>query len=133
MTSAVEQLLALDASKIKKPTNTVKLKLRKFDGLELEFKIEAVDPEIMSELKENMIRYESKTEAMRIEGSYDATVMTIIEGCPSVFRNKEVQDHFKAATPKELVKVLLTSGEMDDLEAEIKAISGYAKEKDIKN
>lgn len=133
MTSAVEQLLALDASRIKKPTNTVKLKLRKFDGLELEFKIEAVDPEIMSELKENMIRYESKTEAMRIEGSYDATVMTIIEGCPSVFRNKEVQDHFKAATPKELVKVLLTSGEMDDLEAEIKAISGYAKEKDIKN
>lgn len=133
MTNAVEQLLALDASRIKKPTKTVKLKLGKFDGLELEFKIEAVDPEIMSELKESMIRFESKTEAMRVEGSYNVTVMTIIEGCPSVFRNKEVQDHFKAATPKELVKILLTSGEMDKLKDEIDAISGYAKEKDIKN
>ena len=133
MTSAVEQLLALDASRIKKPTKTVKLKLGKFDGLELDFKIEAVDPEIMSELKESMIRYESGTDALRVEGSYNATVMTIIEGCPSVFRNKEIQDHFKAATPKELVKILLTSGEMDKLKDEIDAISGYAKEKDIKN
>lgn len=133
MTSAVERLLALDASKIVKPTKVVKLKLGKFDGLELDFKIEAVDPEIMSELKESMIRFESSTDALRVEGSYNATVMTIVEGCPSVFRNKEIQDHFKAATPKELVKILLTSGEMDKLKDEIDAISGYAKEKDIKN
>lgn len=133
MTSAVERLLALDASKIVKPTKVVSLKLGKFDGLDLEFKIEAVDPEIMSELKESMIRFESSTDALRVEGSYNATVMTIVEGCPSVFRNKEIQDHFKAATPKELVKILLTSGEMDKLKDEIDAISGYAKEKDIKN
>lgn len=133
MISAVERLLALDASKIVKPTKVVSLKLGKFDGLELEFKIEAVDPEIMSELKESMIRFESGTDALRVEGSYNATVMTIIEGCPTVFKNKEIQDHFKAATPKELVKILLTSGEMDKLKDEIDAISGYAKEKDIKN
>lgn len=133
MTSAVERLLALDASKIVKPTKVVKLKLGKFDGLELEFKIEAVDPEIVSELKESMIRYESGAGAVRVKGSYNAAVMTIIEGCPSVFKNKEIQDHFKAATPKELVKILLTSGEMDELKAEIDDISGYAEEKDIKN
>ena len=56
--------------------------------------------------------------------------MTIIEGCPSIFKNKELMKHFGAVTPKELVKKLLLSGEMDDLKAEIDKLGGYDREED---
>ena len=67
---------------------------------------------------------------------YNTKVMTIIEGCPSIFKNESLIKHFGGVVPTDLVKKLLLSGEMDDLKAEIDKLGGYDKEdsdEDIKN
>lgn len=131
--NAVQRLLAVDAGKIKTPTKDVEMKLQKLGG-KFVFPCKAVDPEYVAELQENAIEFR-KSELNKIK-VYDTKVMTIIEGCPDVFKNNDVLKHFNAETPKDLVKKLLLSGEMDDLKGEIDKLGGYDKEdkeEDIKN
>lgn len=125
--NTVERLLKLDSGKIKTPEKDVKMKLKKI-GEEFTFPCKAVDPEYVAELQENSIEFR-KSELSKIK-MYDTKVMTIIEGCPSIFKNSELIKHFNVVTPKDLVKKLLLSGEMDDLKAEIDKLGGYDKEKD---
>lgn len=122
----VDKLLKMDAGKIKTPEKEIKLNLKKLGGEEFVFPCKAVDPEYVTELQENSIEYK-KNGISKIK-IYDTKVMTIVEGCPEVFKNKEVLKHFGAATPKDLVKKLLVSGEIDELKAEIDALGGYDDE-----
>lgn len=121
--NTVERLLAIDAGKIKVPTKDIKMKLRKFGDEEFIFPCKAVDPEYVAELQENSIEF-ADGDIARIR-MYDAKVLTIIEGCPEVFKNQDLIKHFGCATPKDLVKKLLVSGEMDYLKAEIDKLGGY--------
>jgi hypothetical protein len=52
-----------------------------------------------------------------------------------VFKNNDVMQHFGAPTPKELVKKLLLSGEIDELYSEISNLNGYDRKKkdEVKN
>lgn len=129
----VEKLLKIDAGKIKTPTKEVKMMLKKI-GEEFSFPCRAVDPEKVAELQENSITFKKGDMAgIKI---YNTKVMTIIEGCPDVFKNQEVINHFGAITPKELVKKIMLSGEMDNLKAEIDKLGGYDEEnsdEEIKN
>ena len=125
--NTVEKLLKIDAGKIKAPEKDVKMKLKKI-GEEFTFPCKAVDPEYVAELQENSITFK-RGDISKIK-MYDTKVLTIIEGCPSIFKNKELIEHFGVATPKDLVKKLLLSGEMDDLKAEIDKLGGYDPEKD---
>ena len=129
----VDKLLKMDAGKIKTPEKEIKLNLKKLGGEEFVFPCKAVDPEYVTELQENSIEYK-KNGISKIK-IYDTKVMTIVEGCPEVFKNKEVLKHFGAATPKDLVKKLLVSGEIDELKAEIDALGGYDDddEEEVKN
>lgn len=129
----VDKLLKMDAGKIKTPEKEIKLNLKKLGGEEFVFPCKAVDPEYVTELQENSIEYK-KNGISKIK-IYDTKVMTIVEGCPEVFKNKEVLKHFGAATPKDLVKKLLVSGEIDELKAEIDALGGYddEDEEEVKN
>lgn len=129
----VDKLLKMDAGKIKTPEKEIKLNLKKLGGEEFVFPCKAVDPEYVTELQENSIEYK-KNGISKIK-IYDTKVMTIVEGCPEVFKNKEVIKHFGAATPKDLVKKLLVSGEIDELKAEIDALGGYddEDEEEVKN
>ena len=122
----VDKLLKMDAGKIKTPEKEIKLNLKKLGGEEFVFPCKAVDPEYVTELQENSIEFK-KNGISKIK-IYDTKVMTIVEGCPEVFKNKEVIKHFGAATPKDLVKKLLVSGEIDELKAEIDALGGYDDE-----
>lgn len=125
--NTVDKLLKLDAGKIKNPTKIVKMKLKKLDDEELEFPCEAVDPEYVSELQENSIEFmDGDIDRIRM---YDTKVLTIIEGCPSIFKDKNLKKHFGAATPKDLVSKLLVSGEMDHLKKEIDELGGYDNKK----
>lgn len=131
--NTIEKLLKIDAGKLKMPEKDVTMKLKKLDDEEFIFPCNAVDPEIVSELQENAIEFsDGELEKIKV---YHTKVMTIVEGCPSVFKNKEVMAHFGAPTPKELVKKLLLAGEMDKLNDEINKLGGYdkKKDKDIKN
>ena len=129
----VDKLLKMDAGKIKTPEKEIKLNLKKLGGEEFVFPCKAVDPEYVTELQENSIEFK-KNGISKIK-IYDTKVMTIVEGCPEVFKNKEVIKHFGAATPKDLVKKLLVSGEIDELKAEIDALGGYDDddEEEVKN
>ena len=126
--NVVQKLLAIDAGKIKTPTKDVKMKLQKLGGEEFIFPCKAIDPEYVAELQENAIEFK-KSELSKIK-VYDTKVLTIVEGCQEVFKSSELMKHFNGHTPKELVKKLLLSGEMDDLKAEIDKLGGYDKEKD---
>lgn len=125
--NTVEKLLKIDAGKIKTPEKDVKMKLKKI-GEEFTFPCKAVDPEYVAELQENSITFK-RGDISKIK-MYDTKVLTITEGCPSIFKNKELIEHFGVATPKDLVKKLLLSGEMDDLKSEIDKLGGYDPEKD---
>ncbi len=57
-------------------------------------------------------------------------VVAVIEGVQDdtgkfLFKNKELMTKFKAPTPKELVKKLLLSGEIDSLYSSIASLSGF--------
>lgn len=125
--NTVERLLKMDAGKVKTPEKDVTLKLKKLNDEEFTFPCKAVDPEYISELQENSIEfYDGDIDKIKM---YDTKVMTIIEGSPSIFKDKDLREHFGCATPKDLVKKLLLSGEMDDLKAEIDKLGGYDSKK----
>ena len=131
--NTIERLLKMDAGKIKMPEKDIKMKLKKLDNEEFVFPCKAVDPEIVAELQESALEFsDGNIDKIKM---YHTKVMTIVEGCPSVFKSQELMKHFNAATPKELVKKLLVSGEMDELNNKINELGGYDKKKDkeIKN
>lgn len=129
--NTVEKLLKLDAGKLKTPEKNIKMELRKLGGREFEFPCQAVDAEYVAELQENSIQFaDGDIDKIRV---YDTKVLTIIEGCPEVFKDKDLNKHFSAATPKDLVSKLLVSGEMDYLKKEIDKLGGYDDKKRKKN
>ncbi|KZL94369.1 phage tail assembly chaperone [Clostridium magnum] len=123
----VEKLLKIDAGKIEMPKKDIKLQLKKL-GQEVEFPCKAIDPERYAEIQEGAI--ELKKGDIKKINMYEMKAMTIIAGCPEVFKNEEVMKHFNAPTPKELIRKLLLSGEMDDLYNAINELSGYKKDDD---
>lgn len=129
--NTVEKLLKYDAGKLKTPEKVVVMELRKLGGQEFEFPCRAVDAEYVAELQENSIEF-AEGDIDRIR-TYDAKVLSIIEGCPAVFKSKELREHFGAATPKDLVSKLLVSGEMDYLKKEIDQLGGYDDKKRKRN
>lgn len=125
--NAVEKLLKIDAGQLKKNEAIVTMKLSRLNDIELDFPIMEVDPEYIAELQEDSLE-------LNLDGdvkirSYNQKVLTIIEGCPLVFKNEAIQKRFKCNTPKELVKELLPSGEMDYLYNEINKLNGYKNAK----
>lgn len=132
--NTVEKLLKMDAGKIKKNEKTVKIYLSRL-GESFEFHCKEIDSEYIAELQENSIDLD-------VDGNvkvktYEQKVLSIIESCSEVFKDDEVIKHFNCVTPKDLVKKLMTSGEMDELYKEINKLNGYQNEKekveDIKN
>ncbi len=132
--NTVDKLLKMDAGKIKKNEKTVTLYLSRL-GEEFEFNCKEIDSEYISELQEDSLDLD-------VEGNvkirtYNQKVLSIIESCSEVFKNDEIIKHFNCVTPKDLVKKIMTSGEMDELYKEINKLNGYDNEKekveDIKN
>ncbi|HCG59542.1 MAG TPA: hypothetical protein DEV97_06010 [Lachnospiraceae bacterium] len=71
--------------------------------------------------------------------SYDVNALLVVEGMvePSL-KDKELQKHFGAATPKELAKVLFPGGELTEVANVITRLSGFSTsdtedEEEIKN
>lgn len=130
----VEKLLKIDAKEIEMPKGEHKMFCKKI-GQEFVFPIEAIDPEIVSKNTERAIDL-SKGEIDNID-TYALKVFNIIDGCPT-FKDNDLLEHFNAPTPKELVKILLLSGEMDSLSNAINKLNGVQEdekeiEKEIKN
>lgn len=130
----VEQLLKIDAKEIEMPKGEHKMFCKKL-GKELVFQIEAIDPERVARNQERAIDL-SKGEISNID-TYSLKVLNIVEGCP-MFKDAGLQEHFGVPSPKDLVKKLLLSGEMDSLSNAINELNGVLEsdaevEKEIKN
>lgn len=126
----VEKLLKMDAGKLEVPTKVITIQSKKLKQ-PLDFPCKAIDPEKYAEIQENSIIMK-KGDVKKVE-SYKLKTMTIIEGCPEVFKSKEVMEHFGSPTPKDLVKKLLLSGEIQDLYDAICELSGYDPDQDDKD
>lgn len=123
----VEKLLKIDAGAIETPTKVITIQSKKLK-MPIEFPCKAVDPERYAEIQEGAVEIR-KGDVKKIN-MYSLKTLIVIEGCPDVFKSKEVMDHFGAVSPKELIKKLLLSGEIDDLYNGINELSGYEKDED---
>lgn len=127
----VEQLLKIDKGEIEVPKTVKKMYCKKLKQT-LEFECVAVDAEKASEIQSNSIELaNSEISEMKL---FELKVSTILAGCKEL-KNKELREHFGAPTPVELIKLILTGGEIDELYNTINDLSAYkeVEEKDIKN
>ena len=131
MSNIIDQLLKMDANEIEIPKGVHKMYCKKL-GKELEFQIEAIDAEKVAEIQEMSIDI-AKGEINSID-TYKLKVETIANGC-KIFKNKDLQNHFKAINHRELIKKLLLSGEIDSLNEAINNLNSAAKLEDteVKN
>ena len=127
----VEQLLKIDKGEIEVPKIVKKMYCKKLKQT-LEFECVAVDAEKASEIQSNSIELaNSEISEMKL---FELKVSTILAGCKEL-KNKDLREHFGAPTPVELIKLILTGGEIDELYNTINDLSAYkeVEEKDIKN
>lgn len=134
----VEKLLSIDAGKLKRPTGVFEVKrLSDLFGEKFELKCRAIDPEIHADIQKQGIDI-SKKGSVKDINMYQVKVLTIIEGVvePSL-KSPELLKHFGVPTPKELVRKLFLSGEVEDIYSKINELSGYESddedEEEIKN
>ncbi|WP_250676046.1 phage portal protein (plasmid) [Paraclostridium ghonii] len=127
----VEQLLKIDKGEIEVPKTVKKMYCKKLKQT-LEFECFAVDAEKAAEIQSNSIEISnSEISEMKL---FELKVFTLIAGCKDL-KSKELKEHFGAPTPIELIKTILTSGEIDELYETINDLSAYkeVEESDIKN
>ena len=129
----IDKLMKIDAGVLETPKSIHKMYVKKI-GEELEFEIQAINPEKATEIQQKAIKIENGN--VSDIDLFKTKVLTIMEGCP-MFKNKELREHFDASTPKELINKLLVRGEVDDLVNAINNLSELKKteevEEEIKN
>lgn len=133
----VEQLLQIDLGEIEIPKTVKKMYLKKIKKT-FEFECVAIDTEKANEIQ--MMSFGIKGGDINEIDMFKLKVNTVIEGCicegfGKIFRNKDLMKHFNSPVPTELVKKLLTDGELTELYTTITGLSSYdeAKEDEIKN
>lgn len=118
----VSKLLAFDRADIERKRAVHPMALSKFGGQVFEFELVEMDAEQACKVQDKSLEFERAT-GMIFMRSWSALVATIMAGCPSVFRNQEVRKHYGCNTFEELVKVLLTKGEAQELADAIDGLS----------
>lgn len=130
--NAVEKLLKIDAGKVKNPTGIHKMYCKKIDT-EIEFEIKAVDPERAFEIRQEAINVEGGKKTVKTDiDTFRLKTRMIMAGC-DLFSNKELMQHYNAPTPVELIKILLTEGEISSLSDAITELGQEIDKSEIKN
>ena len=117
--------MKIDAGMLETPTAIHEMYVKKI-GEELEFEIQAINPEKMDDIQQKAVKIENG-EVVGVD-LYKTKVLTILEGCP-MFKDKALREHFNCPTPKELIGKLLLKGEIDAL---VEAIDNLSELKEIK-
>ena len=133
MSNIIDTLMSIDSGTLEIPKGIHKMYVKKI-GQELEFEIQAINAEKSTEIQQKALKIENGS--ITDMDIYKTKVLTILEGCP-MFKNKELREHFKAPTPKELINKLLLKGEVDSLVDAINNLSELKSvtevEEEIKN
>ena len=121
----IDKLMKIDAGMLETPTAIHEMYVKKI-GEELEFEIQAINPEKMDDIQQKAVKIENG-EVVGVD-LYKTKILTILEGCP-MFKDKALREHFNCPTPKELIGKLLLKGEIDAL---VEAIDNLSELKEIK-
>lgn len=120
--NAVTKLLAFDRQEVERKTGTVMMPLSKLGGEVFTFDIQELSAEMACQVQDKLVTVDQATGQMSTH-SYKPAVMTIINGCPNVFKNNELRKHYECNTFEDLVGLLLSKGEIEKLSGEINKLS----------
>ena len=143
----VDLLLGADLGTIQNPYEDVEIsRLSKAFGAPFIVRCNALSQDKHEELSDLSVEMEGKDVDLDVN---KLQILTVIEGVDivvpdesgepvsggSLFKNNDIKSKFKAATPKELVKILLLPGEIAKLYSTISEISGFTEDavKKVKN
>ena len=122
----VTQLLKADIGKVKARECEMESKcLSELLGQKSSVKLRALPPERNDEIQEDSFSLDKKGRLKDISISR-IKVLTVLDGLvePSM-RDKQLQAHFKAPTPKELLNKLFNAGEIQKMYEKINELSGF--------
>ena len=131
----VDILLGMDAGTLKEvPTSELKAKkLSKATGTDVKVKVRALTGKRITDLTMTAV---GKDGSVDYGKTYDTNLLIAVDGVVSPnLKDRQLQEHFGAATPKDLAEILFYPGELVAIANEVRALSGYDKESDeeIKN
>ena len=136
--SIVEDLLKADIGKTKPREEEMESKcLTALLGRPASVKLRAISPERNDQIQEDSFSLDKKGRLKDISIS-KMKAFVVLEGLlePSM-KDKSLQDHFKAPTPKELLNRLFDAGEIQKMYDKINELSGFGDdeedEEEIKN
>jgi len=136
--SLVDKLMAIDKGKFAEgQTGELQAKrLSEILGEPVMIKVKALSGDQYTDITTRLVDKRGNADFSK---SYDVNALLVVEGVvePSL-KDKDLQAHFGAATPKELAKLLFPGGELTDVANKITELSGFAQsdkdvEEDVKN
>lgn len=132
MANTLDLLLKIDTDKIKRPTKDIEIKrLSDLAGDKIIFTVEALTADEMDDIQDQCL--DSETLDVDLNKFQMLVALSGIKS-PDI-KNKELLEHYKAPTPKELLRKMLLPGERQQLYNAISELSGYGKDaiKEVKN
>lgn len=130
--SALDLLLKLDQTKLKRPTKEVEVKrLSALTGEKVVFLCEALTADEMEGIQEQVLNV--KEQDVDVGEMQKLAVLAGVKE-PNL-KSKELLENYNAVTPKELLKKLLLPGEIAALYNTISDLSGYGEDavEELKN
>nr|DAY08884.1 MAG TPA: tail assembly chaperone protein [Caudoviricetes sp.] len=126
--SLMEKLMKLDRDRLLEvPTEKVKAcYLSKVAGENVEVTIKALSGNRYTELASSATNKAGGIDASKI---YDTHARVVVAGCVEPdLRDKDLMEHYKAVTPKELAQILFPGGDLVKISERIRFLSGFGKE-----
>jgi len=135
--SLVDKLMAIDKGEFaKEQTAEMQAKhLSKVLKEQVTIRVRALPGDQYTDITARLVNKKGNADFSK---SYDVNALLVVEGVvePSL-KDKELQKHFGAATPKELAKLLFPGGELTEIANMITELSGFSQpeedEDEVKN
>lgn len=121
----IEGLLNTDKSKFVRETKEIEIKrLTKLTGEPFVLKIQSITPDEEKEISDKAFKIKRDN---RFDFDNDLSKkMMILKGVTDFdFKNSELMEHLGAINSHDLIGKLFIPGEIDEIEKQIKCISGY--------
>ena len=118
----VEQLLKVDAKKVKMPSEVIKLKLEKLGGAEFDFTCYGLTNKKFNGIQDDaLIMKKGKVQGVNTEQMHKDTLLA---GIPEL-KDVKLMEHFKIPTPEDLIDLLFLPGDIKELGDIIAKLSGF--------
>lgn len=123
----VDKLMAVDAGKIVElPTEEMEIvRLSKMIGEPFIIKLQAVHPQRYTEIQSMAVNLNKKGGINNIDIYKQNTHMILASLVEPNIKDRKLLDHFKVATPIDLIGKLFLAGEIDTINKKINDLSGF--------